>query len=159
MRLGDLSRTSGPEVDLGYFTSALDALAGGPPSPLLVQVLAKRAGSLANLGRLPEAADDARRALALARQIGYPAGQVRALYWLAATSHYAGEPEEALVWLRQALRIDPASVPGGLVRGCISGLTIALIATDQLEEAEQNCARSLALSRQAGSVYSTSVLT
>jgi len=153
MRLGDLSRTSGPEVDLGYFTLALDALAGGPPSPLLAQVLAKRAGSLANLGQLPEAADDARRALALARQMGYPAGQVRALYWLAATSHYAGEPEEALVWLRQALRIDPASVPGGLVRGCISGLTIALIATDQLEEAEQNCARSLALSRQAGGVF------
>ena len=30
MRLGDLSRTSGPEVDLGYFTAALDALAGRP---------------------------------------------------------------------------------------------------------------------------------
>jgi len=153
MRLGDLSNPSGPEVDLGYFTAALDTLADGPPSPLLAQVLAKRAGSLANLGRLPEAADDARRALALARQIGDPAGQVRALYWLGATTHYAGEPEEALGWLRQALRIGPARVPGSLLRRCIGGLTIALIATDQLEEAEQNCARALALDRQAGTVY------
>jgi predicted ATPase/DNA-binding CsgD family transcriptional regulator len=153
MRLGDMSGISGPEVDLGYFTSALDALAGGPPSPLLVQVLAKRAGSLANLGRLPEAADDARRALALAKQIGDPDGQARALYWLGATAHYAGEPEEALGWLRQALRIDPARLPASQVRRCLGGLTIALIATDQLEEAEQNCARSLALSRQAENVY------
>ena len=153
MRLGDLSSISGPEVDLGYFTSALDALADGPPSPLLAQVLAKRAGSLANLGRVPEAADDARRALALARQIGYPAGEARALYWLAATAHYGGEPEEALGWLRQAQRIDPARLPGSLVRGCIGGLTIALIATDELEEAEQTCARALDLARQAGTVY------
>ena len=153
IRLGDLSSVSGPAVDLGYFTAALDALAGGPPSPLLAQALAKRAGSLANLGRLPEAAVDARRALTLARQIGYPAGQVWALYWLAATTHYAGEPEEALGWLRQAVRIDPASIPGSLVRRCIDGLTIALIATDQLEEAEESCARALALARQAGTVY------
>jgi predicted ATPase/DNA-binding CsgD family transcriptional regulator len=153
MRLGDLSRNSGPEADLRYFTAALDAMADGPPSPLLAQVLAKRAGSMANLGHLPEAADDAHRALSLAKQIGYPAGQVRALYWLGATAHYAGDPEEALGWLRQALRIDQASVPGSLVRRCVVGLTIALIATDQLEEAEQNCARALALARQAGSVF------
>ena len=150
MRLGDLARGPGPEVDLGYYAAAVDALAGGPPSPLLAQVLGKRAASLANLGRLPEAADDARRALALARQIGYPAGQVRALYALGATALYAGEPEEALDWLRQALRIDPAGVSGWLVRACVDTVTTALIGTDQMEEAEQNCARSLALARQAG---------
>jgi predicted ATPase/DNA-binding CsgD family transcriptional regulator len=153
IRLGDLPAISSPAVDLGYFTAARDALADGPPSPLLVEVLAKRAGSLANLGRVPEAAEDARRALALARQIAYPAGQARALYWLAAATHYAGEPEEALGWVRQALRIDPARVPGSVVRRCIGGLTITLIATGQLEEAEQTCARALALDRQAGNVY------
>ena len=153
MRLGDLSRNSGPEGGLAYYTAALEALAGGPPSPLLARVLARRAGSLANLGRLPEAADDARRALALARQIGDPVGQLWALYWLGATTHYAGKPEESLGWLRQAMRIDPASVPGGLVRASTVGLAMALVATDQLAEAEQTCARALALARQAGNVF------
>ena len=152
MRLGDLGWNSGSEVVLAHYAAALEALTGGPPSPLLAQVLAKRAGTLANLGRLPEAADDARRALALARQLGDPASQVRALYWLAATAHYEGEPEQSLDWLRQAQRIDPAGVPGRLLRQCVAGLTIALTATGQLEEAEQNCARALALARQARNV-------
>ncbi len=153
MRLGDLAGVSSQAAPLEYYNVALDALAGGPPSPLLARVLAKRAGCLANLGRLPEAADDARRALALARQISDPVGQVWALYWLGATAYYAGEPQESLGWLQQAVRIDPASIPGGLVRACIVGLTISLVATDQLAEAEQTCARALALARQAGNVF------
>jgi len=153
MRLGDLANASGQAAPLDYYTLALDALAGGPPSPLLARVLAKRAGFLANLGRLPEAADDAHRALAVARQISDPVGQVWALYWLGATADYAGELQEGLGWLQQAVRIDPASIPGGLVRACLVGLTIALVATDQLAEAEQTCARALALARQAGNVF------
>jgi hypothetical protein len=45
-------------------------------------------------------------------------------------------------------------VPGGLVRSCPSGLTMALVATGQLAEAERSCARGLAMARQAGTVSS-----
>ena len=48
---------------------------GRGPSPVLVDGLAGRSGALRNLDRVPEAAEDARRALALARELGYPAGR------------------------------------------------------------------------------------
>jgi non-specific serine/threonine protein kinase len=151
--LGELARISGTAVSLGHFTAVRDALAGGSASPLLVRALTERAGCLANLGHVPEAVQDARRALVLAKEIGYLAGQARALYWLGGTAHYAGDLDQGLDWLRQAVRIDPASIPGSLVRRCITGLTIALIAAGEPAEAEQNCVRGLALARHAGDLF------
>jgi predicted ATPase len=59
---------------LGHFTAARDAAAHRPPSRALTAALAGRAAVLRIMGRTAEAAGDARRALALAREIGDPAG-------------------------------------------------------------------------------------
>ncbi|MGH3150421.1 MAG: LuxR C-terminal-related transcriptional regulator, partial [Streptosporangiaceae bacterium] len=153
LQLGELARIAATAVSLAHFTAARDALAGEPPSRMLVQALTERAGCLANLGHLPDAEADAGRALALAREIGYPAGEARALYWLAGTAAYRGEEAEGLAWMRQTQLVNPASIPGSLVRRCNTGLTIALIAAGEVTEARQNCARGLTLARQAGDLF------
>ena len=51
----------------------------GAPSRALADCLAGRSVALSNLGRIAEAADDGRRSLALARELGYPAGEALAL--------------------------------------------------------------------------------
>jgi predicted ATPase len=62
---------------LGHFTAVRDAVAGRPPSRALTSALAGRAVILRLMGREAEAAGDARRALALAREIGDPVGEFR----------------------------------------------------------------------------------
>jgi hypothetical protein len=55
---------------LGHFTAVREAVAGRPPSRALATALAGRAAVLRLMGRTAEAAGDARRTLALAREIG-----------------------------------------------------------------------------------------
>ncbi len=66
-------------ASLSHFTAARDAVAARPPSRALTAALAGRATALRLMGRTAEAAGDARRALALAREIGDPAGELLAL--------------------------------------------------------------------------------
>ena len=72
-------RSSDLAAGLGYYTAVRDAAAGRGPSRLLADALAARSMTLLNMGRLAEGAEDARRALALARELGYPAGEAEAL--------------------------------------------------------------------------------
>ena len=90
---------------LGHFTAACDA--PDPPSRELVHGLAGRSGTLRNLGRPSEATKDAQRALRLARQIGYPAGEVMALIQLSAAADYAGDAAAGLEWARLAQQVPP----------------------------------------------------
>jgi tetratricopeptide (TPR) repeat protein len=103
---------------LGHFTAVRDAIAALGPSPALVDGLSGRSNSLLTLGRVPEAAEDARRVLALAREIGYPAGEAVALPDLCLAAYYAGDLKDALAWARQAQRIDPAAIPRAGSPGC-----------------------------------------
>ena len=64
---------------LGHFTAVRDAIGDRGPSRALADCLAGRSATLRNLGRIAEAADDGRRALAMAGQVGYPAGEALAL--------------------------------------------------------------------------------
>src|SRR5262249_35970056 len=57
------------------FTELRDAVAGRPPSAALADALAGRSYALRDLGRFPESSDDARRALAVAREVGHPFGE------------------------------------------------------------------------------------
>ncbi len=68
--LGMLTANWDVPTSFGHLTAARDALAGRAPVPLLAHTLAWRAGDLANLDRFPEAAEEARRALAIARELG-----------------------------------------------------------------------------------------
>jgi DNA-binding CsgD family transcriptional regulator len=111
------------------------------------------AGALANLGRVPEAAEEGRHALALARALDDPAGEAYALYWLATAAGYVGALQDAEAWLRQAQRIDQAVIPGWIGRHCTLLLASVPGAIGEATEAHRYCADALALARQAGALY------
>jgi len=137
-------------AELGHHTAVCHALAAGGPSPELADGLAGRAGALRNLDRVPEAAEDARRALAVARECGYPAGQALALAELSSAADYAGDAAAALEWARQAQRIDPARIPDWICRERDVILTTALMEAGQVTNAQLSCAELLARAQDAG---------
>ena len=142
---------------LGHYTAVRDTFAGRPPSRALTSALAARAMVLRWMGRTAEAAGDARRALALARQIGDPVGEMLALAALSFDAHYAGDHGEAVRLARQAGQIT-AGVPGSLVRTCGWVLTIALAGAGDLAEAGRVGAAGLARARDAGDLWNQAIL-
>jgi non-specific serine/threonine protein kinase len=142
---------------LGHFTAVRDAVAGRPPSRALTVALAGRATVLRLMGRTAEAAGDARRALALAREIGDPAGELLALADVSLDAYYAGDHEEAVRLARQAGQVA-AGVPGGLARGCSAVLTMVLAGAGDLAEAERVGAAGLARARDAGDLRNQALL-
>ena len=67
---------------------------------------------LLNLGRTGEAAEDGRRALAMARELGYPAGEAAGPGGVGLAAYDRGDYDEAvrLAWRQQQIT---AAVPGG----------------------------------------------
>jgi Winged helix-turn helix len=102
-------------ASLGHATALRNAAAKRGPCPALADGLAGRAAALALMGRHAEAADDARQALAVAREIAYPLGQVQALGGLAAAAQYGGDLDGAVRLARQAGQVT-AGVPGSIAR-------------------------------------------
>jgi hypothetical protein len=115
---------------LGHFTAVRDAVAG-------------RATVLRLMGRAAEAAGEARRALVLAREIGYPVAELQALLELSVGAEYAGDHDEAVRLARQIT----AGIPGALARTCSFVLTIVLTGAGDLAEAERAGAACLARAR------------
>jgi tetratricopeptide (TPR) repeat protein len=134
---------------LGYFTALRDAAAGRGPSRLLADALLGRSVTLLNLGRLAEGADDARRALALSRELSFPVGEAMALGRLAIAALFAGEYDKTVQLLQQARQI-PADLPGGIAREASKILTCALIESGDLVAAETAGVAALAQCREAG---------
>jgi len=145
-----------PAAALGHFTAVRDAVADRPPSPALAAALAGRAAVLRIMGRTAEAAGDARRALALARQIGDPAGELLALAELSFSADYAGDDDAAVRLARQAGQIT-AGIPGSLARMCSYVLTIVLAHAGDLAAAQRAGAAGLARARDAGDLYNQAV--
>jgi predicted ATPase/DNA-binding CsgD family transcriptional regulator/transcriptional regulator with XRE-family HTH domain len=137
-----------PAAALGYFTSLRDAAADRPPSWVLADALAGRARALRITGRIAEAAADARRALAVARDIGYPSGQVLALVELSWQAQFAGDHDDAVRLARQAAQITDG-ITGQLARFRDSTLTVVLIGAGDLTAAERVGAATLARAREA----------
>jgi DNA-binding CsgD family transcriptional regulator/tetratricopeptide (TPR) repeat protein len=142
---------------LGHFTAVRDAVAGRPPSWALAAALAGRAQVLRLMGRTAEAVGDGRRALALAREIGYPLGELLALAELSLDADHAGDHDEAVRLARQARQVA-AGIPGGLARMCSSVLTIVLADAGDLAEAERVGAAGLASARDVGDLLNQTVL-
>ena len=71
---------------------------------------------------LAEAAEDGRRSLALARELGYPAGEALALADLSHRRLHADDRDSAVRLARQAEQIT-ADIPGWLARSCSNILT------------------------------------
>ncbi|MGN6794188.1 MAG: adenylate/guanylate cyclase domain-containing protein [Streptosporangiaceae bacterium] len=150
---GLLTAASTVPTSFRHLTAVRDAYAGRAPAPVLARALAWRSGALANLGRLSEADEDGRRALALARELGDPAGEAYALYWLATQAGYVGNFQEAVTWQRQVQRIDQDAIPGYIGRHNAIILARALGEIGEVAEAERYCAEALAAARHAGALY------
>jgi non-specific serine/threonine protein kinase len=148
--LGYLSSDSADSADgADYHTAVIEAYRNKEPSRVLVTALAGgRAIARVNLGDIPGAVDDARRALALARELGDQASELLALTALSVTAHYAGDAPQALDWTRQAGELLPLDLPGDEPRWCHYVLAMVLTDLGKLDAARRVCAAGLARSRQ-----------
>jgi non-specific serine/threonine protein kinase len=135
---------------LGHFTVACEILGDRPPSRALADCLAGRSATLRNLGRIDEAVHDGRRALALARELDYPAGEALALEQLAITALYTGQHGGALQMTKQI----ETDIPGWLARTQSILLTEVLTEAGDLAAAERTCAAGLARCRDVGDLQS-----
>lgn len=100
---------------LGYFTAVRDAIGDRAPSRVMADCLAGRSAALRYQGRIAEATDDGRRALAMAEQVGYPAAEALALAGLSIAAYDTGDLGSAVQLARQAEQI-PAGIPGWIAR-------------------------------------------
>ena len=119
-----------------HFTALRDAVAGLLPSPALADALAGRSYALRDLGQFPEAAEDARRALAVAREVGHPFAEAVALLDLALAAAAAGDLGDAVRLARQAGQV-PGDIPASITRACSVWLTEVLIQADDFAAAER----------------------
>jgi DNA-binding CsgD family transcriptional regulator len=104
---------------------------------------------LSNLGRVDEAAADARRSLALARELGYRSGEIQALAHLAVAVFRSGDLGSAVQLAKKAEHTS-ADIPGRIARWCSSFLTLVLTEAGELAAADRVCVAGLARSREAG---------
>ena len=126
----------------------LDVIGGRGPSRALVDCLSMQSTILSNLGRVPEAAASSRRAMVMARELGYPLGQVRATAGLIIGAVYDGHLDEAAHLARQSAQIP--GIPDTDLRVYGYLLAGALAVAGDLVAAEQVCAATLAMARDAG---------
>ena len=134
---------------LGHFTAVRDAVRDQGPSRVLADALVGRSTALRELGRAAEAAGDARSALALAREVGYPGGEALALTELSQIAMHADDLGSAVRLAWQAGQIT-VGIPGRIARACTTGLAGALIEAGDPAAAEGVCAAALASFRDAG---------
>jgi len=137
---------------LAHFTALHEVAGERPPSRLLADCLACRSLTLMDLGRLAEAAVDVRRSLALARELGYLAGEALALALLGGIALCADDRDGAVRLIRQARQI-PADIFGMAARNRSHFLTTMLTEIGDLAAAERVCAAELARCRDAGDLW------
>jgi predicted ATPase/DNA-binding CsgD family transcriptional regulator len=148
--LGYLSSHSADPADgADHHTAAIEAFLEREPSRVLVTALAGgRAVARLNLGDVPGAVDDARRALALAREISDPESELFALTALSVAVFYAGDVAEALDWCGQAQELLPLDITGDVTRWCHYVVAMVLTKIGELDSARRVCAAGLERSRQ-----------
>jgi predicted ATPase/DNA-binding CsgD family transcriptional regulator len=148
--LGNMALDSGDwAAGLGHFTAVADAMRDRRPYRAVAYCLAGRSIALMNLGRVPEAADDARRSLASARELGDPAGEACALAVTGLAALYADDPGGAVQLAGQAGQVA-GDIPGWIARMSSYFLTAALTEAGDLDAARDACAAGLVTARTAG---------
>jgi predicted ATPase/DNA-binding CsgD family transcriptional regulator len=151
--LGQASLDSAdPAGALRHFTAVRDAIGDSGPSTPLARCLTGRSGTLLGMGRITEAVDDARRALALARDGHGPVTEALALAVLSLVAMVGGDRVGAVQLATQAERIS-AGLHGPTARTCAHTLTTVLIEVGDLAAAERACAAGLAGAKDAGDLW------
>ena len=133
---------------LDHFTAVRDAAGDRGPSRVLADALAGRAETLLSTGRLAEGAEDGRRSLAMAQELGYPTGEGAALRMLAIAAFSSGDIERGVQLIRRQQLI--AGVPGSIARAGSAVMIAALIESGDLAAAGTAGAAALAQCRDAG---------
>ncbi|HUB43231.1 MAG TPA: LuxR C-terminal-related transcriptional regulator [Streptosporangiaceae bacterium] len=152
--LGQASLDSAdPAGALRHFTAVRDAIGDRGSFPLLASCLSGRSATLLGLGRIAEAAGDARRSLALTRGGDHPVDEALALAVLSLVACVGGDQLGAVQLARQAERIS-VGLHGPVARVCDHTLTTVLIEVGDLAAAERTCAAGLAGARDAGDLWS-----
>jgi predicted ATPase/DNA-binding CsgD family transcriptional regulator len=148
--LGYTASSSGnPAHSIGWFTALCDAYENREPSRDLVTALATGlAVERMNLGEVPQAVNDARRALALARELDDATGELQALTSLSIIAYYADDVAGALDWARQAEELLQPDIPRTVARWCRYILALVLTEAGELDSARRVCAAGLASARQ-----------
>jgi predicted ATPase/DNA-binding CsgD family transcriptional regulator len=142
-----------PGGALHHFTAARDALTNRGPFPLLARCLSGRSATLLGMGRIAEAAGDARRSLAVARDADHPVSEALGLAVLGLVACVGGDRAGAVQLARQAERVV-AGLKGAEARACGHTLTTVLIEVGELAAAERTCAAGLAGARDTGDLWS-----
>jgi predicted ATPase/DNA-binding CsgD family transcriptional regulator len=137
---------------LRIFTELRDTVAGRGPCWALADALGGRAGALSQMGRFAEAAEEARQSLAVARQVGYPLGEVLVLGGLSAIAVQVGDLDSALRASREAAQITDG-VPGAAARFVSYNLPAVLIEAGDVAAADRVCAETLARARDTGDLW------
>ncbi|MGH3210517.1 MAG: LuxR C-terminal-related transcriptional regulator [Trebonia sp.] len=152
--LGQASLDSAdPAGALRHFTAVRDAIGDDGRSQQLTRCLSGRAATLIGMGRIAEAADDARRSLALARDGDHPVAEALALAVLSLLACLSGDRAGAVQLAVQAERIA-AGHHGATARVCSHTLTTVLIEVGDVAAAERTCAAGLADAGEAGDLWS-----
>ncbi len=152
--LGQASLDSAdPAGALRHFTAVRDAIGDRGPFPLLARCLTGRAATLLGMGRIAEAANDARRSLALARDGDHPIAEALALAVLSLVACVGGDRAGAVQLARQAERVA-AGQHGPSARICDHTLVTVLILVGDVAAAERTCAAGLASARDVGDLWS-----
>ena len=136
---------------LGHFTAVRDAVADHGPSRVLVDALNGRSVVLLNMGRLAEGAEDARRSLTTAQELGYLAGEGLALDALATAVQQSGDNEGAVQLIGQQQLIT--GMPGTIARSGYQVVIVALSEAGDLAGADSACAAALAQCRDTGDLF------
>ena len=142
---------------LGHFTAVRDTAQGRGPSRVLADALAGRSTTLLNMGRLAEGAEDGRHSLAMARELGYLAGEGRALGMLGIAALYSGDFDSAVRLTRHQEQLMTDS-PGSIPLGGSTVMTSALIEAGDLVAAGTVCAAALARCRDLGDLENQPIL-
>ena len=135
-----------------HFTLVRDAVADQGPSRALAASLTGRSWTLLWLGQTAEAADDSRRSVIVAREVGYAAAEGLALAFLGWLAGISGDRDEAVRFARQAQQIE-ADLPGAIARVFGQTLTSVLIMSGDLAAAERACVTGLTRSRDVGDLF------
>ena len=144
--LGHLSQLANPAGSVAHYTAAYESGDAYESADALVG----RAVRNLNYGQFTEAAEDASRALALAREAGYRGGEAQALTVLSYTALNTDAQASALDWGHQAEELLGADISDWVDRWCRIALALVLTEAGEFDSARRVCGDSLARSREVG---------